>query len=163
MADALALDGARRVFKSVHAALEPDGEDARSSLMAAAFAGGAAIHKGLGPAHAVALSCADQHVHHGALIGVALPHTVRLLMPHCTPKIAALGRALGLGAGQDLAGTVLGLVRSLGLPTTLKAAGYRIDDAERLADDMAQSHFNRTSPYAPTRTEYAALLSEISG
>ena len=56
--DALALDGIARVFADIHAALEPEGDAPRASLMAAAFAGGAAIQKGLGPAHAVAVVCA---------------------------------------------------------------------------------------------------------
>lgn len=163
VADALALDGARRAFADVHAALEPAGDEARASLMAAAFAGGAAIGKGLGPAHAVALSCADQHVHHGTLIGVALPVTTRLLSAHAPDKAARLAAAIGLSAGADLADALAQLVASLGLPATLTQAGYRVDDPERLADDMAQSHFNRTSPYAPTRDEYRQLLDQIAG
>ena len=161
--DALALDGAARVFADIGAALAPGGGAARASLMAAAFAGGAAIHKGLGPAHAVALACADQDVHHGTLIGVALPRTLPLL-EKCRPATAArLRAAIGLDARTSLADALTRLVASLGLPATLADAGYRIDDAERLADDMARSHFNRTSPYAPTRDEYRRILSEIAG
>lgn len=162
VADALALDGAARIVADVHAALEPDGDAARASLMAAAFAGGAAIHKGLGPAHAVALACADQDVHHGTLIGVALPHAVRLLAPHVPEGMARLGRAIGVGPGEELGDALARLVAGLRLPATLADAGYRIDDADRLADDMARSHFNRTSPYAPTRDEYRRLLAEIA-
>ena len=161
VADALALDGAARVFASLQAALEPDGDDARASLMAAAFAGGAAIHKGLGPAHAIALTCGDQPVHHGTLIGVALPHTLRLLTSHVPAKIARLSAAVGL-PGTALADAVAALVAALGLPATLAAAGYRIDDPDRLADSMARSHFNRTSPYAPTRDEYRRLVDAIA-
>ena len=86
VADALALDGARRVVADLPAALEPSGDSARASLMAAAFAGGAAIHKGLGPAHAIAFVCGEQDVHHGTLIGVALPHTTRLVARHVPGK-----------------------------------------------------------------------------
>lgn len=161
VADALALDGAARVFASLQAALQPDGDDARASLMAAAFAGGAAIHKGLGPAHAIALTCGDQHVHHGTLIGVALPHTVRLIAPHVPEKIARLNAAIGL-AGNDIADSIAELIRQLDLPATLSAAGYQIDDVDRLADSMAASHFNRTSPYVPTRDEYCCLLDAIA-
>ena len=161
--DALALDGAARVFASIGAALEQQDEAARASLMAAAFAGGAAIHKGLGPAHAVALACADQDVHHGTLIGVALPRTAALL-ERCRPAGAGrLRAAIGLDAQTTLADALTRLIASLGLPATLEEAGYRIDDADRLADDMARSHFNRTSPYAPTRDEYRRILSEIAG
>lgn len=160
--DALALDGAARVFADVHAALDPDGEAARASLMAAAFAGGAAIHKGLGPAHAVALVCGDQDVHHGTLIGVALPRTTRMVAAHVPAKAARLARAIGLGAGDDLAGALSALVASLGLPNTLAGAGYRVEDSERLVGEMVASHFNRTSPYAPTADDYRVILADIA-
>jgi 4-hydroxybutyrate dehydrogenase len=42
--DALALDGLTRAFSNLYPATQPDGDAARAGLMAAAFAGGAAIH-----------------------------------------------------------------------------------------------------------------------
>ncbi|WP_174285030.1 iron-containing alcohol dehydrogenase [Sphingomonas bacterium] len=160
--DALALDGAARVFADVHKALEPDGDAARASLMAAAFSGGAAIHKGLGPAHAVALVCGDQDVHHGTLIGVALPRTTHMLAEYVPDKAARLARAIGLGSGEDLADALRALVKSLGLPATLAASGYRTGDRAKLVDDMVRSHFNRTSPYVPTNEDYQAILTDVA-
>ena len=84
------------------------------------------------------------------------------MTPHLAGKAARLARAIGVSPGADLGDALARLVASLGLPATLADAGYRIDDAERLADDMARSHFNRTSPYAPTRDEYRLLLDEIA-
>ena len=161
--DALALDGAARVIADIHAALEPGGEAARASLMAAAFAGGAAIHKGLGPAHAVALVCGDQDVHHGMLIGIALPPTVRLLARALPAKAARLRAAMGIAEDADLGEALAALIVSLGLPTTLGAAGYRLGEPDRAVAAMAASPFNRTSPYAPTPAEYRAVLEEIAG
>lgn len=161
--DALALDGAARVVADVRAALEPDGDAARGSLMAAAFAGGAAIQKGLGPAHAVALVCGDQHVHHGTLIGIALPHTTRLLERALPAKAGRLRTAMGLEPDADLGGFLAGLIASLGLPTTLAAVGYRIGERDQVVAAMAASPFNRTSPYAPTGEEYRGIVSEIVG
>lgn len=40
----------------------------RATLMS-----GVANHKGLGPVHAIALSCGDQGLHHGVLVAAALP------------------------------------------------------------------------------------------
>lgn len=162
-ADALALDGAARVFADIHAALEPDGDAARASLMAAAFAGGAAIHKGLGPAHAVALVCGDQDVHHGTLIAVALPRTTQMLAEHVPDKAARLKRAVGLGDDDDLAAALTALIASVGLPSTLAATGYRVGDTDTLVGAMAKSHFNRTSAYAPTEADYRAILADIAG
>ena len=155
--DALALDGLARAYTDVRSAILPDGDEARASLMAAAFAGGAAIHKGLGPAHAVALAFGDQELHHGMLVAAALPLTVALVAPHAPGKAARVATALGL-AGPDQIGQALGdLIRALGLPTSLRAAGYQANSIEKLVEMMLGSPFNRTSPYAPTGEEYAEL------
>ena len=159
--DALALDGAGRVVADIHAALEPAGKAARGSLMAAAFAGGAAIHKGLGPAHAVALACGEHEVHHGTLIGIALPHTTRLLARALPAKADRLARAMGLAAGAGLGDALAALIGSLGLPTRLDAIGYRSRDPEAAIAAMLASPFNRTGPYAPTSNEYRAIAIEI--
>ena len=153
--DALALDGAGRIVADIHAALEPGGDAARASLMAAAFAGGAAIHKGLGPAHAIALVFGDQDVHHGTLIGVALPHTTRLVARHVPDKAARLVAAMGLPVGADLGD-------ALGLPATLVQAGYRVTSLEPMIEGIIQSHFNRTSPYVPSAAEYRDLVEGIA-
>ena len=156
--DALALDGIGRVFANIRLALAPEGGIARQALMAAAFAGGVAINKGLGPAHAVALSCGDQNVHHGTLIAVALPHTVRLVSRHAPEKADHVRTALGLESDADIGDALHDLVRALGLPTGLVAAGYRSGAIDRLALDMAASPFNRTSPFAPTAAQYRDLV-----
>ncbi|WP_217430881.1 iron-containing alcohol dehydrogenase [Sphingomonas bacterium] len=168
--DALALDGAARVVADVRAALAPEGERARASLMAAAFAGGAAIHKGLGPAHAIAFVCGDQDVHHGILIGVALPHTTRMVARHVPGKAAKLAAAIGFGSSADsdagpgagLADALAALVASLGLPATLTEAGYRLTAPDASVEAMVRSHFNRTSPYAPNAAEYGRLVEAIT-
>ena len=41
-------------------------------MMIAAFEGGVAIGKGLGPAHAIAISCGDRGLHHGMLSAIGI-------------------------------------------------------------------------------------------
>ena len=159
--DALALDGIARVFADIRAALEPEGDAARASLMAAAFAGGAAIHKGLGPAHAIALVCGDQDLHHGALIAAALPVTTELLARHVPHKAVRVASALGLAGGEDIAPALRALMRDLDLPATYTALGYKAVSLDRLTDGVVASHFNRTSAYVPTREEYGAALQQL--
>ncbi len=160
--DALALDGAGRVMADVHEAMSPAGDAARASLMAAAFAGGAAIHKGLGPAHAVALVCGDQPVHHGTLVGIALPHTTRLLASALPAKAARLRAAMGLEVHDDIGDKLAELIASLGLPLSLGGADYRLGDHAVAAAAMAASPFNRTSPYSPSVAEYEAIVGAIA-
>ena len=155
--DALALDGLTRVFADIRTALEPGGDAARASLMAAAFAGGAAIHKGLGPAHAVALAFGDQDLHHGTLIAAALPLTVGLVAAHVPHKAARVVAAWGLREAADIAPALQALTRALGLPSSLRAAGYRAASLHTLVEAMVTSPFNQTSPYVPTREEYSRI------
>ena len=152
--DALALDGVARVRAGIAAAAEESDDGARGSLMVAAFAGGAAIHKGLGPAHAIALACGDQDLHHGVLVAAALPVTVALVAPHAPAKAARVAAALGLAGAGDIPDALRALNRALGLPGSYREAGYRASSAAALVDSMVASPFNRTSPYAPTRDEY---------
>ena len=158
--DALALDGAARAFAALPSAVQPGeaGDPGRAELMTAAFAGGAAIHKGLGPAHAVAITCGDQGLHHGLLVAAALPHTLALVARHAPLKADRLAAAVGLSGGYALAEAVRGLAASLGLPATYREAGYRVTSAETLVEGMTASPFNRASPYTPTREEFATLL-----
>jgi 4-hydroxybutyrate dehydrogenase len=96
--DALALDGLTRAYRSLYLAMT-GGDEARASLMGAAFMGGAAIHKGLGPVHAIALSCGDQGLHHGSLVAAALPLTLELVTTHLPHKAARVSDA-GYVSGQ---------------------------------------------------------------
>ncbi len=160
--DALALDGLTRAFANIQAAMLPEGNDARAAMMAAAFAGGAAIHKGLGPAHAIAVVCGDQGLHHGVLIAATLPRTVALVAEHAPAKAARLAASLNLERGSDIAAALRRLCDALGLPASLREAGYKGDflDENRI-DAVVQSHFNRTTPYVPTRQEYVGILREL--
>jgi alcohol dehydrogenase class IV len=159
--DALALDGLARAFHEIPRAVQDDGIDARAGLMLAAFAGGAAIHKGLGPAHAIALAFGDQDMHHGMLVAAALPLTVTIVAPHTPQKAARVAAAMNL-KGIDQIGPALDeLVRGLGLPVNLREAGCKTKSIGKLVESMTQSHFNRTSPYAPTTDEYAKIAAQL--
>lgn len=161
--DALALDGIARVMADIRAATLPEGDAARLSLIAAAYAGGVAIHKGLGPAHAVAVACGDQHLHHGTAIAVALPHTTRMLAPHVPEKAARLRSAMGIAPDADPGDALFALIGDLGMPQTLFAAGYGVGDRDALVAAMVASHFNRTSSHVPSASDYRGILDAIAG
>ena len=158
--DALALDGLARAYASIVAAANGD-DAARGMLMAAAFAGGAAIHKGLGPAHAVALTCGDQDLHHGMLVAAALPHTVALVAPHAPAKARRAAAALGLPDGAAIPDALRALNAVLGLPASYREGGYHAGPLDALAQTMAASPFNRASPYRPGASDYRTLLETL--
>ena len=70
---------------------------------------------------------------------------------------------MGLAADANLGDSLREFIRSLGLPDTLLAAGYRFGGSDTLVEDMVASHFNRTSPYVPSYADYAALLQGMRG
>ncbi|MBU1815650.1 MAG: iron-containing alcohol dehydrogenase [Gammaproteobacteria bacterium] len=161
LVDAIALDGLARAYANVHAAMHPEADQARQELMVASFAGGVAIHKGLGPAHAIALACGDQRMHHGTLVAAALPGAMEIAaakLPALTDRVA---EALQLASRFELASALRKLNASLGLPSHLGHAGYRISDPDELIKAMASSPFNRTAAYAPTADEYRAMTNAL--
>ena len=163
LADALALDGVRRAVAYLEAAtLDGSDRTARWHMMAAAFAGGAAIGKGLGPAHAIAISCGDQGIHHGRLSAIGLLASLELLQEHCAPKLADIAVAMSLPTGETVRDWLSSFMHRLGLPTTLAQAGYRIGDLDILASACAASFFNATSPFKPGVAEYARVLTAVA-
>ena len=161
--DAIALDGIRRVVAWIERAVA-DGRDreARWHMMMAALEGGIGISKGLGPAHALGNTFGDRGLHHGALVTLALPATIRFLAPHVGDRMAPLADALG-APGGDAADAVAALTRRVGLPATLKKLGYGQADLEEAAGDAARSFFNARCARPPTLAEYRAMIDEIAG
>ena len=86
-----------------------------------------------------------------------MPLTTRLLAQHVPSKAAQVAAAMGLGHGEEIGDALAALTGSLGLPATVRAAGYRVDDLEKLVAELVASPFNRTSPYVPTSDEYRSL------
>jgi hypothetical protein len=156
---AIALDGIARVANYLRRAVSHgDDADARAEMMMAAFAGGVSIGMGLGPAHAIALSCSDQGFHHGVLSGVGLVATLDFTS-RCVPQqVAEISHAFGLDAALSLSQGVAALMRELGLPATLAELGYRASDLPTLAYSAHISHFNLFAPARPTSSDYAAML-----
>jgi len=161
-ADAMALDGIRRVFRYLPAATaNGDDIDTRLQMMVAAFEGGVAIGKGLGPAHAIAIACGDQGLHHGMLSAVGILASLPVMESHAQHGVRTIAEAMGLKAEQSAADGVRSLMRQVGLPISLRGIGYSAGDVSVLARDAAKSHFNLTSPYAPSETEFARMIGAV--
>jgi 4-hydroxybutyrate dehydrogenase len=160
--DALALDGIRRICAYLPRATAVGSDlEARSEVMMAAFEGGAAISKGLGPAHAIAISCGDQGLHHGILSILGLVASVPVMQRHVPERTAAIAAAMGLPVGSDLSQVLRNIIISLGLPSSLTALGYVPVDLDELARQASISHFNMTSPYKPDQHTYKEMIRTI--
>jgi 4-hydroxybutyrate dehydrogenase len=162
LVDAIALDGARRLFDYLPRAMR-DGtdRDARYQVMLGAIQGGISIYKGLGPAHAFANTCGDRGLHHGLLTTIALPSALRLLQTHGVEKLHVLATFIGCTNGMSAAEAVQKLNAELGVPSTIRELGYHAADVDEVAKDATGSFFNRASTYRPTLTEYRAMAEEL--
>lgn len=160
LADALALDGIARLCRWLPVAVA-NGTDvvARREVMLGAFAGGIAIGKGLGPAHAIAISCGDQGLHHGMLSALGLVACMNAMAARVPDRMAHVEAAMG-GPVTDV---VRGMLRAFHLPETLHALGYVPKDWRVLAQAAAASHFNLTSPWRPDAADFTAMLDRIAG
>jgi alcohol dehydrogenase class IV len=162
LSDAMALDGIRRVFRYLPIATA-DGSnlEARMQMMIAAFEGGVAIGKGLGPAHAIAISCGDQGLHHGLLSAIGVLASLPLMQAKVPERVVPIADAMGLSSGRTPTDGIRGLMDHLGLPTSLSGAGYEPGNLAALVRDAAQSHFNLTSPYAPSEEEFTLMIGMV--
>ena len=113
---------------------------------AAAMAGAAFTHAGLGLCHAMAHALGGQfHVPHGRLNAILLPGVVAYNGSVAGAKYAKLARSAGIGGSVDtiavrnLRGSLCRLRRELGLPETLAQAGVAPADVKAAAGDIARA------------------------
>jgi 4-hydroxybutyrate dehydrogenase len=160
--DAMALDGVRRVSQNIEAATaNGKNREARTQLMLGAFCGGVAIGKGLGPAHAIAITVGDQGLHHGMLSGLGIVATIATMHKHVPDRVDEVAAAMGLSGGDNIEASLRQLIETLNLPGSLRNLGYRPGGLSELAIAAAASHFNLTSRYRPSEQEYAGMLQKI--
>jgi len=140
-----------------------DGQDreARTQLMLGAFCGGVAIGKGLGPAHAIAITVGDQGLHHGMLSGLGVLASIATMHEQVPDRVNDVAEAMGLSGGDRIEASLRQLFEKLKLPTSLRDMGYRPVDLHELACAAAASHFNQSSRYCPSEQEFARMLQSM--
>ncbi len=137
LADGIAVEGMRLVFRSLRAAVA-DGTDlaARSDLMAASLMGATAFQKGLGGMHAMSHPIgAVLGAHHGLTNAIVMPYVLRFNAPAIRDRLTDLARALDLEITSEmgLIDSVLELREDIGIPHTLAAVGVTEAHATSLA------------------------------
>jgi 4-hydroxybutyrate dehydrogenase len=163
-ADAIALDGARRIWRNIEGAAN-NGKDiaVRTEMMMGALEGGLTFQKGLGAVHALshALGGLKQPVlHHGTLNAILLPPVLRFNASHAGAKLDRLAQVIGLESADDLPRAVTSLSERLGIPAGLASLGV----AERVIPDVVakalQDHSHATNPRPAAAEDYEAILRE---
>jgi alcohol dehydrogenase class IV len=166
-AEAIALDGAGRIWRTVGRAFRRgDDAEARSEMMMGALEGGLSFQKGLGAVHALSHALGglpDLKLHHGTLNAILMPGVVRFNAAHVGDKITRLKAALGLPDTADLADSLDGLNAELGIPAGLASLGVTEAVFPWVIERALADHSTPTNPRPPTAEDYRTLLAEAMG
>lgn len=157
-ADAVALDAIQRLARWLPAAvLDADDGEARLELMMGTIEAAMSMWKGLGAAHALSMPFDDLGLHHGTLVGILLPETLRFTLPS-VPVEKRRKLALALGCAEaDIPGTLAALNAKIGLPAGLAALGVPEQALDRAGEVAAATPFNQTAARSGTARDYAAI------
>ncbi len=164
LADAVAIDGIRRVARSLPVAFHtPEDLAARTDMMIAAMQGAMAFQKGLGACHALAHALTPiSGLHHGLANAVVLPTVMEWNRSAAAARLARVAVAMGEDARageEELAARAVDRVRRLSLelqlPVRLRDAGVREEDLPRIAGKAFEDASHQTNP---RRCEEADLL-----
>lgn len=155
---------------------EPDNLEARQKMHhASCLAGMAFSNAGLGLNHSMAHTLgAHFHIPHGRANGILLPY-VMAFNAGCLDKLTAAARRYAVIArlvkidGSSIRQSAFSVVRStkqmirrLGIPESIKAAGIEKEDFERALDEMAEAAYQdsctRTNPRACSKDEIRELF-----
>jgi 4-hydroxybutyrate dehydrogenase len=165
VADAIALDGAGRIWHHIGRAYD-DGSDlaARGEMMMGALMGALAFQKGLGAVHSLSHALGglkEPALHHGTLNAILMPIVVRFNMPSLGDRLLRLSAAMGLSQPLDVELDMLN--RRLNIPLGLRELGVKEETFDWLIERALADHSHATNPRTPTAGDYRAMLAEAMG
>src|SRR4051812_1421988 len=169
LADAIALDGLRRIAGSLKRAVQ-NGKDleAREQMLLGSAFGAIAFQKGLGAAHSLAHALSPvAGTHHGLANSLMLPTVVSFNRMAAEERLATAAVALGADprmSVQERAHLCAELVDDLrgacGLPRRLSQAGVRREMVPQLVEKAMADACHLSNPRPVTRVDFERLINE---
>lgn len=165
VAEAIALDGAGRIWRNIETATTKGGDiAARTEMMMGALMGGLSFQKGLGAVHSLSHALGglkDVSLHHGTLNAILMPIVVRFNAPQIGGKIERLQDAMQIAGPLEEELQLLN--KRLGIPAGLRVLGVREDHFDWVIERALADHSHATNPRAATAGDYRAMLKEAMG
>src|SRR4051794_25108365 len=169
LADAIALDGLRRIGKHLARAVK-DGNDleAREQMLLGSAMGAIAFQKGLGAAHSVAHALTPvAGTHHGLANSLVLPNVIEFNRAAAEERLATAATALGVDPrmnAQERAHLLVNVVDDLrvacGLPRKLSQAGVRRDMIPQLVEKALADACHKSNPRACSEVDFERIINE---
>lgn len=167
LADAMALDGIRRVGKYLVRAVKDGKKDleARQEMMAAAMEGAIAFQKGLGACHSLAHALTPiAGTHHGLANALVLPAVLEFNKQTVPERLAQVAIALGEDSklpeatlAQRAVDRVRQLISECGIKPGLSNNGVTESMLNKIADKAFEDACHQSNPRACTRDDLLGL------
>jgi 4-hydroxybutyrate dehydrogenase len=169
LADAIAVDGIRRIGKSLQRAVV-NGKDleAREQMLLGSAFGAIAFQKGLGACHSIAHALSPvAGTHHGLANSLMLPEVINFNRLAVEERLATAAVAMGADPKmnqQERAHLLVELVDNLrvscGLPRKLSQAGVKREMIPLLVEKSMADACHQSNPRPVTQVDFERLINE---
>jgi 4-hydroxybutyrate dehydrogenase len=161
-AEAIALDGAGRIWRAIERAVSHGEElEARTEMMMGSLQGGLTFQKGLGAVHSLSHALGGLKavsLHHGTLNAILMPEVLEFNASAAPHKLAQLVAALGLPTGSDVPQSLRELNQRLQIPVGLRTLGVTEAMLDTVIAGALVDHSHATNPRPVSASEYRAIL-----